>query len=76
MLTADEEKVLKGALGLLYAEKPYRSHYRAPASGPVRRVVEGMVADGLMTQAEPGSDFFYVTDAGAASMGHALPGNR
>lgn len=68
-----EEKVIKGALGLWYAKKPYRSHYRAPSAGSHRALIERMVTKGLMEQAEPGSDYFYVTKAGAAAMGHTLP---
>ena len=75
MLSDAEAKVLKGALGLWYADKPYRSHYRAPAAGSHRELLDGMAAKGLMEQAKPGSDYFYVTDAGAAAMGHTLPPN-
>ena len=73
MLDEAEEKVLRGALGLWYAKKPYRSHYRAPASGAHREMIEAMAVKGLMEQAEPGSPWFYVTEAGAAAMGHTLP---
>ncbi len=75
-LTDPERKIITSALGLSYAKKPYRNHYLAPATGHVRDLVDTMANAGLMERGhrqESGMRFFYVTETGAAAVGHKLP---
>ena len=72
-ISEHEERILKGALGLWVSDKPYRHHFRVPVCGPTKEVCDGMAHRGLLTQPKPGTDFFYVTEAGAAAVGHKLP---
>lgn len=74
-LDRDERKIIHNALGLLYAKKPYRRHYVAPAAGVTRDLCEKLADRGLLerTQPEPsGMRCFLVTEAGAAALGHKL----
>ena len=76
-LTKPQEKILKGALGLQYAEKPYRNHYLAPESGEIRDLCEEMADLGLISagavQKNSKTKYFFVTEAGAKVLGHELP---
>lgn len=74
--TDREAAIIRSALGLLYAKKPYRNHYCAPAGGEVRDLLESMADRGLVErgcQQPSGLRFYFVTEAGAASCGHQLP---
>nr|WP_295828270.1 hypothetical protein [uncultured Azospirillum sp.] len=68
-----ERKIIIGALGLLYSDKPYRNHYRAPECGPIRELCIDMAQRSLLERATPSSDWFYVTAQGAGAVGHTLP---
>jgi hypothetical protein len=79
-MDAEEKKIIVNALGLGHAKKPYRNHFWACAIGPSHDRCERLAANGLMLRGSgesPGGALycFYVTEAGAASVGHALPAN-
>ena len=72
-LDRDEIEVLRGALGLRYATKPYRNRFLAPPSGDTRRACDRLEGLGLMEKGgtetyrgAPGAiyQWFRVTDAG------------
>ncbi|WP_431860216.1 hypothetical protein [Azospirillum sp.] len=76
-LRPEERDIIRNALGLLHAKRPYRNHYCAPVSGSTRELLEGMADAGLMQRGrtqEGGTRYFHVTDAGAAAAGYTLPG--
>lgn len=72
-LTDPERKIIIGALGLSYSDKPYRNHFNAPATADTRELCIDMARRGLLERATPSSDWFYVTAQGAGAVGHTLP---
>jgi hypothetical protein len=77
LLSPAERKIIHHALGLPNAPKPYRNHYCAPSGGETREACERLADRGLLErgdiQERSQSRFFYVTDTGAAALGHTLP---
>lgn len=76
-LSVVETRIIHNALGLLYEKKPYRRHFVAPPEGENRDACERLVSLGLMSSAPKsapsGNHTFFVTESGAALLGHSLP---
>lgn len=72
LVTTEERRIMRHALGLDRAKVAYRNRYSAPASSDVLRTVESLTARGFM---ERGDDTtFHVTPAGIEAV--TLPRER
>ena len=81
VLAPEHRHILEHSLGLGYLQKkPYRNYFCAGPGGADRASCEALVALGLMETGHAingGRDrYFFVTEAGAAAVGHALPKDR
>lgn len=79
-LTDKHRQIVEHSLGLdrgRGTKKPYRNYFCAGPGGPDRAACEDLAARGLMSAGHTINDgrdrYFFVTEAGAAAVGHELP---
>lgn len=82
-LTPAEDNILRSALGLRYADKPYRNYFSTHPGADNWKLCTGLVEKGLMLRApyRPGSPptgliTFGVSDAGFEQLGLAPGSDR